>query len=214
MKEHKKLCSTSKCKFICARHQSSCFSCNGEPKCVSIKHLITKSSTTTEQTDYVRTNRSVAGATSPTRSRSHTLTPVFTHFLPSPGVLHVNRVHGCAEEVLTSSLCCTWTNCSSAWKESGNEEEKTENTGRCQVWSLAVTICMFSLLKCCRGKKQSSGIRANTETNIKITPFKSHRTLWLCSIKFKSVCAASTTHGICVSSCASHKTQSLSADKW
>lgn len=56
----------------------------------------------TANTEYVRTNRLVAAAT--TSCPTHAHTPVFTHCLTEPGVLHVNRVCCCAEEVLTSSV--------------------------------------------------------------------------------------------------------------
>lgn len=57
-------------------------------------------------TEDVRTNRLVAPVTtSPSCStHTHTHTPVFTHFLTEPRVLHVNRERRCAEKALTSSM--------------------------------------------------------------------------------------------------------------
>lgn len=84
-------------------------------------------------------------------------------------------------------------------------ERKGENRkhGRCQVWSLAVTICMFSLWNCCCADQESELL----QRKYKNPSMKSHRTRTrrLCPNKFKSWCAGSTTHSICVSSCTSHK---------
>lgn len=111
MKEHKKLDSARVNAGLClceAYFSASSilllyFSYNRKLTCESTRRLITQhcDSTVSEQTHTVRQDIEISDNIATT---SHSHTPVFTHLLTKPSVLHVNRVCCCAEEVLTSSV--------------------------------------------------------------------------------------------------------------
>lgn len=96
--------STSKCRLVFVRGIFSALSCS--ILLLQHKDEIYLHNTAIQQYQSkhrVRQDKQISGSTSP-HHVPLTHTPVFTHLLTKPSVLHVNRVCRCAEEVLTSSV--------------------------------------------------------------------------------------------------------------
>lgn len=82
---------------------SSAVSYNRKLKCVCATSILSHITVIRQYQSKrrVRKDIQISGSSA---TLSHSLTPVFTHFLTSPRVLHVNRVCRWAEEVLTSPV--------------------------------------------------------------------------------------------------------------